>query len=57
MILTTLTLLILCHALKKKSEKCTKNRGARAEPSFLLMNPLFLNVFWQRDSERELQHA
>ena len=44
MILTTLTLLILCHALQRKSEKCTKNRGARAEPS--LMNPLFLDVFW-----------
>ena len=38
MILTTLTLLILCHVLQRKSAKCTKNRGAR-EPSFLLMNP------------------
>ena len=44
MILTTLTLFILCHALQRKSEKCTKNRGARAEPS--LMNPLLLDVFW-----------
>ena len=25
--------------LQRKSEKCTKNRGARAEPSFLLTNP------------------
>ena len=39
MILTTLTLLILCHVLQRKSEKCTKNGGARAEKSFLLMNP------------------
>ena len=39
MILTTFTLLILCHVLQRKSEKCTKNRGAHAEPSFLLMNP------------------
>ena len=38
MILTTLTLLILCHVLQKKSEKCTKNSGACAEPSFLLKN-------------------
>ena len=39
MILTTLTLLILCHVLQRKSAKCTKNRGARAERSFLLLNP------------------
>ena len=39
MILMTLTLLILCHVLQRRSEKCTKSRGARAEPSFLLMNP------------------
>ena len=25
MVLTTLTLLILCHALQRKSEKCTKS--------------------------------
>ena len=55
MILTTLTSLILCHALQRKSEECTKSRGARTEPS--LMNTLFLDVFWQRDSEKELQHA
>ena len=55
MILTTLILLILCHTLERKSEKCTKNSSARAEPS--LMNPLLLDVFSQRDSERELQHA
>ena len=43
MILTTLTVLILWHALQRKSEKCTKNRGARAEPS--LMNPLCWTCF------------
>ena len=32
-------LLILCHVLQRKFEKCTKNRGARAEPSFLLTSP------------------
>ena len=48
MTLTTSTLLILCHVLQKMSEKCTKNRGARAEPSLLLMIP-FANdpfCFW-----------
>ena len=44
MVLTTLTALILCHALQRKLEKFIKKRGARAEPS--LMNPLFLDVFW-----------
>ena len=39
MILTTLTLLNLCHVSQRSPEKCTKNRGARAEPSFLLINP------------------
>ena len=39
MILTTFTLLISCHVLQRKSEKCSKNRGGRAESSFLLMNP------------------
>ena len=38
-ILTTLTIIILCHVSQRKFEKCTKNRGAPAEPSFLLMNP------------------
>ena len=39
MILTTLNLLNLCHVSQRKLEKCNKNRGARAEPSFLLINP------------------
>ena len=38
-ILTTLTLIILCHVSQRKSEKFTKNRGAHEEPRFLLMNP------------------
>ena len=38
-ILTTLALLILCHVSQRQFEKCTKNNGARAEPSFFLMNP------------------
>ena len=40
MILTTLSLPILCQALQRKSAKCTKNRGARAEPS------LWVLCFW-----------
>ena len=51
MILTTLTALILCHALQRKSEKCIKTRGARAEPS--LMNPLFLDVLFGSVIARE----
>ena len=37
MILTTLTLLILCHAFQRKSQKCTKNRDARAEPPLIYL--------------------
>ena len=44
MALTTSTLLILCHVLQKMSEKCTKNRGARAEPSLLLMIPFVFGL-------------
>ena len=53
MILTTFTLLSLCHDSQRKSEKCSKNRDVRAEPSFLQINPFVFGrvlVAWQRET-------